>query len=47
MDRLKPPTIHTGPAWDRDSFFHQNYDFLSHVTIPLLSLSPMSELVKE
>jgi len=34
-------------VWAGDSFFHQIYVFPAHITERLLSLSPMSESVKE
>jgi hypothetical protein len=46
MVSIKNAHSYEGTAWDGDSLFHQNYDFPSHVTERLLSLSPMSGSVK-
>ena len=42
---IKKGVDYDGMAWDGDSYVHQMYVFPSHVTEPLLSLSPISESV--
>lgn len=47
MMSIKSIVAHEGAVWGGDSLFHQKYDFPPHITEPLLSLNPMSGLVKE
>jgi len=43
---IKKGVDYDGPVWAGHSCFHQNRDFPAHITERLLSLSPMSMLVK-
>jgi len=47
MESIKNAYTYGGMTRDGDSLFHQNDDFPSRVTEPLLSLSPISKLVKQ
>jgi hypothetical protein len=46
MESIKSLPQYDGMAWGGGSLLHQRHDFPSHVTELLLSVSPMSGLVK-
>ena len=47
MTSIKNSVSYDRLIWGGDSLFHQKHDFPPHITDSLLSLSPISGMVKE